>query len=72
MENFEFGIFHTVEQHVHARKVVGGDVFFLSIDFADTVGAHPISSISHSSFNRATIAGAVSASFSVQILICSR
>lgn len=30
-----------MQQHIHTREVVGGDVLFLAVDFADAVRAHP-------------------------------
>lgn len=38
VEDGEFGVFDAVEEHVHAGEVVGGDILFLAVDFADTVG----------------------------------
>jgi hypothetical protein len=35
VEDLEFRALHPVQQHVHTRKVVGGDVLFLAKDFAD-------------------------------------
>lgn len=33
VEDFEFGVLHPVEQHVHAGEVVGGDDLLLAVDF---------------------------------------
>ena len=38
--DFKFRILHAVEQHVHARQIVGGDILFLSVNFADAVWPH--------------------------------
>ncbi len=35
MEDVELRVLHSVQQHVHASEVVGGDVFLLAVDFAD-------------------------------------
>ena len=35
MIDFELGVLHPVQQHVHAGQVVGGDVLFLAVDLAD-------------------------------------
>ena len=35
MEDLEFRVLHPVQQHVHAGEVVGGDVLFLAVDFAN-------------------------------------
>lgn len=43
--DFELGVFYSVEEHVHARQVVGGDVVFLSVDFADAVLAHAFADV---------------------------
>ena len=40
MENFEFRILEPVQQHVHARQVVGGDVLLLTEELAHTLPAH--------------------------------
>jgi hypothetical protein len=37
--DLELRVLHPVQQHVHARQVVGGDVLFLSVDLADAVPA---------------------------------
>ena len=37
--DFELSVLHPVQQHVHAREVVGGDVLFLPVDLADAVRA---------------------------------
>ena len=35
MEDVELRVLHPVQQHVHAGEVVGGDVLFLAVDFAN-------------------------------------
>jgi hypothetical protein len=35
--DLKLGVLHPVQQHVHARQVVGGDVLLLPVDFADAV-----------------------------------
>lgn len=35
VEDFEFGVFDSVQEHVHPREVVGGDIVFLPVEFAD-------------------------------------
>ena len=42
MKDGKRGIAHAVQQHVHAGKVVSGDIFFLSVDHADAVFAHAL------------------------------
>src|SRR5512138_2444140 len=34
---FEFQIFYTMQQHVHAGKVVGGNVFLLSVNSPNAI-----------------------------------
>jgi hypothetical protein len=35
MEDLELGVLHPMQQHVHSRQVVGGDVILLPVDSAD-------------------------------------
>ncbi len=35
MEDFKFGVFHPMQQHVHPGEIIGGDVLFLPEDLAD-------------------------------------
>ena len=56
VEDFELRILHPVQQHVHARQVVGGDVLFLSEDLADAVRPH---ALAHVEEQRAGTAGKV-------------
>lgn len=35
VENLELRILHPMQQHIHARQVIGGDVFFLAVNLAD-------------------------------------
>jgi hypothetical protein len=35
VEDLELRVLHPVQQHVHARQVVGGDVLFLAENLAD-------------------------------------
>ena len=43
--DFELGVLHAVQQHIHAGEVVCGDVLFLPIDFADAVRSHALAHI---------------------------
>jgi hypothetical protein len=43
--DLELRVFHSVQQHIHAREIVGGDVFFLPIDLADAMRAHPLAHV---------------------------
>ena len=45
MINLEFGILHPVQQHVHARQVIGGDVLLLPDNFTNAVRAEPMTHI---------------------------
>jgi len=47
VKNLELGVLHTMQQHVHPRKVVGGDILFLAKDLADgpTVILHPFTNV---------------------------
>ena len=40
VEYLKFRVLHTMQQHVHARQVIGGDVLFLTVDFAYALRAH--------------------------------
>ncbi len=33
--NFELGILNAMQKHIHAGKVVGGNIFFLPVYFSD-------------------------------------
>ena len=58
MVDVKLAVFHAVKQHVHAGEVVGGDVFFLTKDFAD--GATGIfHALAHVEDQRAGAAGHV-------------
>ena len=65
MVNLELGILHPVQQHVHARQVVGGDVLFLPVDFADAVGAKPFA---HVQQQRTGAAGKIEHAFQLFLL----
>ena len=39
MENLELGIFHPMQQHIHACEVISRDIFLLPVDFADAASA---------------------------------
>ena len=54
--DFELRVLHPVQQHVHAGEVVGGDVLFLPVDFADAVRPH---ALAHVEQQRAGAAGEV-------------
>jgi hypothetical protein len=56
VEDFELRVLHPVQQHVHARQVVGGDVLFLAVDLADAVRPH---ALAHVQQQRARAAGKV-------------
>jgi tryptophanase len=56
VEDLELGVLHPVQQHVHARQVVGGDVLFLAVNLADAV--RPIY-LAHVEQQRARAAGKV-------------
>jgi hypothetical protein len=57
VEDFELGVLHPVQQHVHARQVVGGDVLFLAVNLADSaVRPH---ALAHVQQQRAGAAGEV-------------
>ena len=43
--DFELGVLHPVQQHVHAGEVVGGDVLFLAVDLADAVRPHALAHV---------------------------
>ncbi len=45
MVDFKFGVFDAMKQHVHARQVIGSDVLFLSVDFADAMRSHAMPDI---------------------------
>ncbi len=45
MKNLKFRIFHTVQQHVHAREVVSGDVLLLPVNLADAVGTESMAHV---------------------------
>jgi len=45
MVNFEFRVFHAVQQHVHASEVIGRDVLFLPVDLPDAMRSHALSHI---------------------------
>ena len=54
--DFELRVLHPVQQHVHPREVVGGDVLFLPVDLADAVRPH---ALAHVEQQRARAAGEV-------------
>ena len=54
--DLELRILHPVQQHVHARQVVGGDVLLLPEDLADAVRPH---ALAHVEQQRAGAAGKV-------------
>ena len=54
--DLELRVLHPVQQHVHAREVVGGDVLFLPVDLADAVRPH---ALAHVQQQRAGAAGEV-------------
>jgi hypothetical protein len=54
--DLELAVLHPVQQHVHARQVVGGDVLFLPVDHADAVRPHLLA---HVQQQRAGAAGEV-------------
>ena len=56
--DFELGVLHPVQQHVHAREVVGGDVLFLAVDLADGA-ACVLHALAHVEQQRAGAAGEV-------------
>lgn len=43
--NLELGILHPVQQHVHARQVIGGDVGLLPINLANAMRPHLLAHI---------------------------
>ena len=42
VEDLKLRVLHPMQQHVHAGKVVGGDVLLLAEDLADPFGPHPL------------------------------
>ena len=54
--DLELRVLHPVQQHVHARQVVGGDVLLLPVDLADAVPPH---ALAHVEQQRARAAGEV-------------
>lgn len=40
MVDFKLGVLHSVQEHVDAGEVVGGDVIFLTVYLADAGGSH--------------------------------
>ncbi len=45
MINLKFGVFESVKQHIHTRKIVSRNVFFLPVDLPDTVRTELFSDI---------------------------
>lgn len=56
VENLELGIFHPMQQHVHAREVVSRDVLFLTVDLADAMRPHTVTDVEQ---QRARAAGEI-------------
>jgi hypothetical protein len=45
VEDFKLRILHPVQQHVHARQVVGGNVLFLTENLADAMRPHALAHV---------------------------
>ena len=45
VKDFKLRILHPVQQHVHTRQVVGGDVLFLTKHLADAMWPHALAHV---------------------------
>ncbi|MNN94973.1 hypothetical protein D3C81_2137040 [compost metagenome] len=56
MVNLELGVLYSVQQHVHAGQVIGGNVLFLTVNLANAMRPH---AFAHIQQQRAGTAGKV-------------